>query len=564
MTNRICILIAVCLMVFGAAFSGQNRSLSGSVLYEGPDRGPVRIHLYMLSAFSDGKIIMLTKGDIYGDQKPYRKATLDKPGRYAFSGLPAGKYSVSAFMDADNDGELDFSPPEPFGWYASRAAGRWDAVDLTAPARKNLNFSLRKPTPFPREDRFVEHGALRWMQGLPVLQLWGTVRERGFAHGFLAAEQIIDFFAFYVLEDSWGSAERYENIFIPFLKSNLRIPSKLLHECEALIRGMKAADCGMTVPFLNREFGLYDLLAVNAYIERRAAFPVSPPSSCTQFAFWGSLTEDGTQRGGLMAARNMDGECDIRKVTVSHFLLFAVDPAEEGRKRWFSAMWPGFVGTISGINEDGLYSMENAGGTAPGPVVAGIVPCSFVQRIILETEGEGAGPEKIIESMSPFVCEGGGVTAPGSIILWAVPFRGQKNPAFIYEGDRFGGAMRLPSQAGPFHPHCLLASNHHKVYGFDPSQPGRSFGRPVSFSSLWRYETGKNQLDAWARTGETLGLAEAKRLLQSVSHGSTEYSVIFSAGQMRIHVAVDDLKTDMWDAPYLTWKDFLFEDLFNR
>lgn len=57
----------------------------------------------------------------------------------------------------------------------------------------------------------------------------------------------------------------------------------------------------------------------------------------------------------------MDGECDVRKVTVSHFLLFAVDPAEPGYKRWFSAMWPGFVGTISGINEEGLYSMKMPG-----------------------------------------------------------------------------------------------------------------------------------------------------------------------------------------------------------
>jgi len=260
----------------------------------------------------------------------------------------------------------------------------------------------------------------------------------------------------------------------------------------------------------------------------------------------------------------MDGECDVRKVTVSHFLLFAVDPAEPGYKRWFSAMWPGFVGTISGINEEGLYSMENAGGTGPGPVVGNIVPCSWVQRYILEREGSKATYEKVLKRMEQFRCEGGGVTAPGSIILWAVPFHNQEAPAFVYEGDRFGGAMRIPAQVRPIHPHNITASNHHKVYGYNPDQPGLSFGKSVSFSSRWRYETGMNELEAWSRTGKTLGLPEAKRLLQIVSHGSTEYSVIFLANQMKILVAVDDLKTDMWDAPYLSWREYQFEELFAR
>jgi hypothetical protein len=327
---------------------------------------------------------------------------------------------------------------------------------------------------------------------------------------------------------------------------------------------MKDSGIDMRVHSLSREFNRTDLLAINAYIERRAAFPVSPPSSCTQFAFWGSLTQNSQQKGGLIAARNMDGECDVRKVTVSHFLLFAVEPAEPGYKRWFSAMWPGFVGTISGINEDGLYSMENAGGTGPGPVVGNIVPCSWVQRYILETAGGHITPDKILNRMEQFQCEGGGITAPGSIILWAVPFHDQQAPAFVYEGDRFGGAVRIPAQIRPFHPHNILASNHHKIYGYHPDQPERSLGKPASFSSRWRYEAGMNQMEAWSRTEKALGLPEAKRLLQTVSHGTTEYSVIFAANPMRILVAVDDLETDMWDAPYLTWKEFSFKELFAR
>jgi hypothetical protein len=259
----------------------------------------------------------------------------------------------------------------------------------------------------------------------------------------------------------------------------------------------------------------------------------------------------------------MDGEVDLRKVTVSHFLLFAVDPTEPGRKRWFSAMWPGFIGTISGINEDGLYSMENAGGTGPGTVVEGLTPCSWAQRAILETEGRESTPASVGKRIDGFRSAGGGAFGAGSIILWAVPYTGQASPAFVSEGDRFGTAIREPTDVEPSSPFDIMATNHYLVYGADPERPGTSFGVDPSFSSEWRYEAGMNTLEAWTRQKKPLGTAEMRRLLQSTAHGTTEYSVIFRANDMSIDVAVDDLATDLWDAPYQEWVTFDFEDLFQ-
>jgi hypothetical protein len=227
-------------------------------------------------------------------------------------------------------------------------------------------------------------------------------------------------------------------------------------------------------------------------------------------------------------------------------------------------MWPGFVGTISGVNEEGLYSMENAGGSGPGPVPDGIVPCSWIQRFILEKLGRDASPDSVLEMMKPFVSSTGGITAAGSIILWAVPYAGQEAPAFVYEGGRTGFALRIPTEVRPVDPTNIMASNHHLKYGFDPNRPDESLGSPVSFSSLWRYETGMNTLEALSRRGGSLGIDEAVRLLQQVAHGTTEYSVIFQANERRILIAVDDLEADMWDAPYCEWAEFHFDELFER
>jgi hypothetical protein len=69
-------------------------------------------------------------------------------------------------------------------------------------------------------------------------------------------------------------------------------------------------------------------------------------------------------------------------------------------------------------------------------------------------------------------------------------------------------------------------------------------------------------VEAWRRQGKAVGTQEMRRLLQSVAHGTTEYSVIFRANQMSLDVVVDDLAADLWDAPYRRWATFAFEELF--
>jgi hypothetical protein len=538
-------------------------SLGGEIRYAGPESGPVVVQAYSLWVTAEDSVWRLTKADVLGATEPARTASLPGPGEYRFADLENGHYSVVAFMDLDGDGALDFDAPEPLGWYAAELGGWIDPVDLSGGGQRRADIVLRKPRRFPADEHQASHGALRWLKELPVLQLQGTAEERGFAHGFLVGEQIIDFFEFYVLEDSWRSARRYEEEFAPFLESHFDYSPEYLAEVDAVVRGMEASGIDMTVPWLGREFGRVDLLAINAYIERRATQPsAAAGSGCSQFAFWGQATEGSDVGGGLIAGRNMDGEVDLRKVTVSHFLLFAVDPSEPGRRRWVSAMWPGFVGTISGINEEGLYSMENAGGTGPGPVVDGLTPCSWVQRFILENAGKASTPESVGEMIGRFRSSGGGAFGAGSIILWAVPYEGQPAPAFVSEGDRFGTAIRQPTEVAPECPYDIMATNHHRVYGVDPDRPGLYFGKEPSFSSRWRYETGMNTLEAWTRQRRPLGTTEMRQLLQSVAHGTTEYSVIFRANKMSLDVAVDDLAADLWDAPYQRWVTYEFEELF--
>ena len=75
----------------------------------------------------------------------------------------------------------------------------------------------------------------------------------------------------------------------------------------------------------------------------------------------------------------MDGECDVRKFTVSHFILVASDTTadapsplgeREGR-RYISALWPGAIGVQTGLNSAGLWCASNAGSPKPAPFLEG-------------------------------------------------------------------------------------------------------------------------------------------------------------------------------------------------
>jgi uncharacterized protein (DUF2141 family) len=536
--------------------TAEERTLSGSIVFDGSTRGETVLRLFNV----DDRPRL---EQIYSGESATATLSLDSPGEFSFGALPVGRYILVAFVDANGNGVLDFDPPEPLGWFQTDDDLLLAGIDLTNRNVSGVKIKLRLPAPFPENGKACEHGALLRIKGLPVLQLWGTAQERGFAQGYLVGDQIIDFFEFYVLEYMIRSAKRYEEFYVPFYQTRFSLPEEFERELDAVIAGMKAARTDMRVETLGRDFNRTDLLAINAYIERRAAMPVEPvkQEECSQFAFWGPATEGTDVRGGLISGRNMDGEIDYRKVTVSHFLTFAVEPSEPGRKRWVSTMWPGFVGTISGVNEDGFYSMENAGPTGPGQVVGGLVPCSWVERHLLETLGGDATPESVLAAMNEFRCEGGGVSAAGSVILWAVPYAGQEAPAFIYEGDRNGGMMRTPMQVRPLDPHNIMGTNHYRVYGVDERGPNYNFGRDVF---CWRYEAGLAALEAWSRTGRKVGIAEMKQLLQTVARGSTEYAVIFLANERRILIADDDLKADLWDAPHLKWIEFEFDELFRR
>ncbi|WP_425398498.1 hypothetical protein [Aeoliella sp.] len=531
--------------------------LQGKIELAGQGDAPLRVWAMPVVTTDTGHLIPPSKPEILAAAANQQATARVTTRKFSLEVKGDRPYCVFAYADLNDNGSWDPATPEPFGWYATEPAGSY-AIAASSPKSKQLSFRLTAPHTMPTESQATEGGRITQIKGYTVLQLSGDAQLRGFAHGKLLADQIVDFFRFYILEDKMKSAQEYEAGFAKFLHSHFNYPAEFVTECEAVIEGMKASGADLMVPELNREFSLTDLYAINGYIETRAM-----RSSCTQFAAWGERTADTDVDGGMITGRNMDGEIDLRRVTVSHFLLMAVDPAGPGQKRYVSMMWPGFVATISGINEDGFYTMENAGLTGPGPVVNGLVPFSWTMRESLAKLGADATPDSVQTLVDSFDNSAGGCCGPGCITLFAVPYTGQKTPAFILEGDRFGDHIRRAEDVAPYVPQAIAASNHHLGYGVSPTRPGKVFDKTPSFSSLWRYEAGMHKLDAWYRIGRPIGTDEMQQLLQTVAHGTTEYSIVTRPNQREVDVVVASMKSEPWDAPYREWTTFAFDELFT-
>mmetsp|Transcript_104534 Transcript_104534/g.283956 ORF Transcript_104534/g.283956 Transcript_104534/m.283956 type:complete len:134 (+) Transcript_104534:477-878(+) len=127
----------------------------------------------------------------------------------------------------------------------------------------------------------------------------------------------------------------------------------------------------------------------------------------------------------------------------------------------------------------------------------------------------------------------------------------------------------------PFLEDAIMVANHNMVRGCEDAQwvggafgdegcaagPREVFGRPVMFTSLWRYKAGSSRLSALRRAGRPVGTEEMKVLMQTVSEGLTEMSMIVRPNDLEFEVSVGNID-GLWDAPYGPWSRFHFDEVF--
>jgi hypothetical protein len=302
--------------------------------------------------------------------------------------------------------------------------------------------------PSDRSGRLVE------IDGHRVLQVWGSARQMGFAHGALLREEIIDVVEGYAL--TMIPATQL-SMLGPLYDRVADIPQFLRDEAAGIVEGMRSAG-GTRVDGLGRDLTAADLLVLNAMTDLLAI-------GCSSVSAWGPATEgDPALAGETTIVRNLDWSDD--ETLLAQQLVIAYDPDTPGHQRVVSVAFPGYIGCLSCINEAGVAALFNMGygdgAAAATEAMTGFAPANLLLREALQrgdVDDDGAITGADVEILVR------GKTHAGSYIVHVVePFGSAEAaghpPALILEVEADGVETRTVASPGGVGAHLLAATNH--------------------------------------------------------------------------------------------------------
>ncbi|HYF01543.1 MAG TPA: C45 family peptidase [Planctomycetota bacterium] len=338
------------------------------------------------------------------------------------------------------------------------------------------------------------------IDGFPLLVLRGSPSERGEAHGRLAGAEILR-----MIDALSGALHRHK----PGTWDGALVPAARRFEWppryEAELRAMAAAlPAERRVAALGRDATLEDLMTLNVLGDLLGG-------GCSSFAAWGPLTADGR----LLLGRTTDY---TSFPVLDGFVLVATDPAEEGRRPTLELSGFGCVGASTALNDDGAFVALHDESGLPGPRDGRWAPRTLVLREAVEK----AAGATAVDDVSAFL-RGARVKMGNNVHV-----AGPAGPSAVLEWDgnpKDGGVT--VRRGGPASTVC---TNHYV------DRAARS-----NDGSQARYDTLARAIEGHRATGRTIGEAEARAMLASVSRsgGSTTYfSVIVHPAARRYGFAV--------------------------
>ncbi|MBI5831136.1 MAG: hypothetical protein HZB16_02365 [Armatimonadetes bacterium] len=236
---------------------------------------------------------------------------------------------------------------------------RWKSVRCLVAVVALL--SIVAPRPARAEEPPV-HGQLTTLGegagALPVLRVWGTPYEMGYAHGKLCAERVrklyakLNALATVILggpakvDEAWAQME-------PF------VAPRYMEEMKGLADG-----AGVDV----RD------------VHRGAAVPDLSEYHCTFFAAWGKATADGH----LHQIRALDYA--TLAGLQDYAALIVYEPT--GRHRFVNVGWLGFAGVVTGMSDQHLALSEIGDSFGEDHETLAGEPMPFLMRRVLEDAGD--------------------------------------------------------------------------------------------------------------------------------------------------------------------------------
>jgi|GEM_PF-818941 len=343
-------------------------------------------------------------------------------------------------------------------------------------------------------------GRLSEVQGLPVLELWGTPEQAAFAHGFLLAEPMLLLFDKFLLSPKIMPEPRmYEMLLVPGVRRQFVWSDARQRELAAMTRGLRARLTGdrLNCRALGRPLKIEDLMVGNTLADWFGAM-------CSSFTVWGDLSADGQ----TLTARNLG----FPSTNVMERLQIVVIRRPHGdTPGWIGVSWPGLIGVYTAMSERGVTMMMHDAGGLPPSAGAGFTPRS----LILHEALEAARPTTFVDDILNVFQKR--LVLVGNNIHVSAPLTPGVAPAAIFEYDANaagkGVAWRSCQSKGAAAISGLWCTNHMRL---------RKAPR-----ECWRYKRLSDALTGLAAAGGKLTPTAALELVRSVRQDITLHTVCF-------------------------------------
>ena len=388
-------------------------------------------------------------------------------------------------------------------------------------------------------------GELFSLKNHRVLRLHGPdIRERGFAHGYLLAEEIRDDLDAALKSLPMFDATKYETKLLPWAAKHFEWDNDAIQELDGIFEGMsgKLGKDGLVSKSLNRELTRQDLNALNVLADYFGP-------ACSGFSVW----DKRSSGGAVLQGRTLDFPIGPKAIADQLIVVSeAMNPelaptaSQKGttRKAWVCIGWPGLIVQFSGMNSDGLVACIHDGyNTVKGNVGEACLARGLLLRRMLESIDPTAGdPAATAARMA-----GAQATACGNLFHLSWPRLAAEKTATMpsavleFDSSDHNVSIRRMDESG-----TLVVTNH--------------FCQRRAPVVCERFKNITDGLKLLENAKQRVGLNEARKLLMSAEQPVAAHSVYFYPDTVELHIA---LTRNNIMSPHVAPTAFSFKELFE-
>lgn len=275
-----------------------------------------------------------------------------------------------------------------------------------------------------------------------VVKLFGTHYERGFAYGYLCAQEIMNVLNGYLLP-AFGS-------YLPLARQILmqgqtvRLDSVYFDEARGIYDGLDSA--GMNVSNLQ----YIDLLISSSYLDVISLAGLKDSLGCSALMSWGSSVAGTNLDQKSVISRHLDWS--YSSALVNNMVIVVHIPSEGNEQPWLLIGFAGQMAALSGVNQSGLGVFQNMMSDVVGaPQLSNTYePVWFSLRKALETRDYNGDGKNNVKDMMDVMSENPYGYADGYLIsmlasatndsaglIAQVAETGPSVPYLVFRGNEF-------------------------------------------------------------------------------------------------------------------------------